>query len=72
MQCDDGCPCPAIFLKPEVDQLAALEKHQRDAASVQEPVPVDDAYERRLRRWSLTQVTLLIVAHLRHGGTHIQ
>jgi uncharacterized membrane protein len=52
----------AIFLKPEVDRLAALEKHQRDAASVEEPVRVDEAYERRLRRWSLIQVTLLIVA----------
>lgn len=52
----------AIFLKPEVDRLAALEKHQLDAASAREPVRVDEAYERRLRRWSLIQVTLLIIA----------
>jgi hypothetical protein len=52
----------AVFLKPEIDRLAALEKHQLDAASVQEPVRVDEAYERRLRRWSLIQVTLLIIA----------
>ena len=52
----------AIFLKPEVDRLTALEKHQLGAASVHEPVRVDEAYERRLRRWSLIQVSLLIIA----------
>lgn len=52
----------AIFLKPEVDRLAALEKHQLDVARVQELARVDEAYERRLRHWSLIQVGLLIFA----------
>jgi len=52
--------CHSLSALPQTG--SALEKHQLEASSVQEPVHVDESYERRLWRWSLIQVTLLIVA----------
>jgi len=52
-----------IFLKPEVDRLAALVEREIGEAGAQEHQRLDhEAFERRLRRWSLIQVTLLVLA----------
>jgi len=51
----------AIILKPEVDRLAAIA--DRDVGTAEDPArpPIEDeTSERRLRRWSLIQVSLLV------------
>ena len=53
----------AIILKPEVDRLATIA--DKDIGAAEAPAPSlieDEAVERRLRRWSLIQVTLLVFA----------
>ena len=52
-----------IFLKPAVDRLATIT--DRDMRADDAPAPSrieDEAFERRIRRWSLIQVTLLVFA----------
>ena len=51
----------AIILKPEVDRLAAIADRDVGTAEDSARPPIEDeASERRLRRWSLIQVSLLV------------